>query len=54
MSKETPSYTVNMSRQSLIDIYVRQWVLRWCKKHHPEAFEEAEEYVKKFIEEREK
>ena len=50
-NKETPNYTVNMSKQSVIDIYAKQWVLNWCMKNHPEVFKKAEEAIKKFIEE---
>ena len=35
-------YTVNIDPEDLINIYIKQWVLEWCKKYHPEAFEEAE------------
>ena len=34
-------YTVNIDPEDLINIYIKQWVLEWCKKYHPEAFEEA-------------
>ena len=51
MSEDNPNkgcgnYTVNISKEDLIDIYVRKWVLRWCKKYHPEAFKEAEKFIK--------
>ena len=39
-------YTVNIDPEDLINIYVKQWVLEWCKKYHPEAFEEAEKFIR--------
>jgi hypothetical protein len=42
-------YKVNITEEDLISIYTKQWVLEWCKKFHPEAFEEAEEFVKKHL-----
>lgn len=39
-------YSVNFSQSDLINIYVKEWVLKWCKKEHPEAFYEAEKYIK--------
>jgi len=44
-----PNYTVNIEKEDLINIYVRKWVLRWCKEYHPEAFVEAEEFIKKML-----
>ena len=52
--KVSTKYTVNIEKEDLINIYVRQWVLLWCKKYHPEAFEEAEKFVIKLIDESEK
>ena len=39
-------YSVNIDPEDLINIYVKQWVLMWCEKYHPEAFEEAGEFVR--------
>lgn len=39
-------YTINYSDVDLIEVYVKQWVLEWCKKYHPEAFEKAREFVR--------
>jgi len=50
-NKETPNYTVDISKQSLIDIYAKQWVLNWCMKNHPEVFKEADKAIKKLIQE---
>ena len=40
------SYSVDIKEEDLVNIYVKQWVLEWCKKYHPEAFEEAEKFVR--------
>lgn len=39
-------YKINFSKSDLINIYVKEWVVEWCKKYHPEAFMEAEKFVK--------
>jgi hypothetical protein len=39
-------YKINFSKSDLINIYVKEWVVEWCKKYHPEAFVEAEKFVK--------
>tara|TARA_R110000824_G_scaffold17099_1_gene69907 strand:- start:546 stop:761 length:216 start_codon:yes stop_codon:yes gene_type:complete len=39
-------YKINFSKSDLINIYVKEWVFKWCKKYHPEAFVEAEKFVK--------
>jgi hypothetical protein len=39
-------FKVNFSKSDLINIYVKEWVFKWCKKYHPEAFVEAEKFVK--------
>jgi hypothetical protein len=44
---ELNNYSVNISKEDLIQVYIRQWVFEWCKKYHPEAFEEAEKFVRK-------
>jgi hypothetical protein len=42
-------YKINFSKSDLINIYVKEWVVEWCKKYHPEAFVEAEKFVKKSL-----
>ena len=39
-------YKINFSKSDLINIYVKEWVFKWCKEYHPEAFVEAEKFVK--------
>ena len=39
-------YTLDISEKELLDSYVNDWVLNWCKKYHPEAFIEAEKFIK--------
>jgi hypothetical protein len=44
-------YRVNIGTEALVDIYIRKWVLKWCSKYHPEAFEEAEKFIRENIKE---
>jgi len=50
MNEKKPKYSINIEKEDLVNIYVKQWVLEWCKKYHPEAFTEAEKFVRDFIE----
>ena len=47
-------YTVEFDKELMIERAVEQWVLKWCEKYHPEAFQEAEQFltekIEKFIE----
>ena len=43
-------YSVSYTKEDIIGCYVRQWVMEWVKKYHPEAFEEAERFVKEYLE----
>ena len=42
-------YSVNIGKEDLIQIYVKQWVLAWCKKNHPEIFKKAEKKIKNIL-----
>jgi len=42
-------YSIDIEEEDYINIYVKQWVLEWCKKYHPEAFKEASQFVKELI-----
>ena len=53
MDKENLKYRLDINKEDLINIYVKQWVFEWCKKYHPEAFVEAEKFVRDFIEKEE-
>ena len=44
-------YSINIQEEDLVNIYVRKWVLKWCKKYHPEAFEEANQFIRKILKE---
>ena len=44
-------YTVDIEPEVLVDSYVNKWVLEWCKKYHPQAFDEANKFVKEYLEE---
>tara|TARA_R100000808_G_scaffold24269_1_gene55502 strand:+ start:24162 stop:24344 length:183 start_codon:yes stop_codon:yes gene_type:complete len=50
-NKTCNPYSVNIDPEDLIQIYVRQWVLKWCEKYHPEAFDEAEKFIRKLYNE---
>ena len=43
---EPDKHSVNIKTEDLINIYVREWVLSWCRKYHPEVFIEAEKFIK--------
>jgi hypothetical protein len=57
MNEENPNippfakYRVNMDKEDLINIYIRKWVLKWCKEYHPEAFIEAEKFIRELANE---
>lgn len=48
---ETNKYQINYNKEDIIGCYVRQWVLEWCKKYHPEAFVEAKKFVEEYLNE---
>tara|TARA_R100000008_G_scaffold69312_1_gene46658 strand:+ start:1137 stop:1298 length:162 start_codon:yes stop_codon:yes gene_type:complete len=48
------NYTVNFDKEGCVERAVDKWVLEWCRKYHPEAFVEAEKFVKKLTEETQK
>ena len=56
MSEDNPNtppcgkYNVNIDRETLINICIKKWVLEWCGKYHPEAFEEAEKFIREILE----
>lgn len=45
---------IDISEEDLINCYSNQWVLEWCRKYHPEIFDQAKNFVKQYIEENEK
>jgi hypothetical protein len=47
------NYSVNVDPEDIVRIYVNKWVLMWCKKYHPEAFKEAEEFIRGILNESE-
>lgn len=38
-------YTLDVSKEEIIEIYVKEWVLEWCRKYHPKVFEEAHKHL---------
>ena len=43
---ECGDYVVNLGKEAIIKSHVKEWVLEWCKKYHPEAWEEADKFIK--------
>jgi hypothetical protein len=43
------NYTINFDEKLLVERAIDHWVLRWCRKYHPEAFKEAEKFVAKLL-----
>jgi hypothetical protein len=46
---EVSDYTININKESQINIWTNKWVLEWCKKYHPEAFEEANKFIMDYL-----
>lgn len=44
-------FELDISEDELSQIYIKAWVLMWCEKYHPEAFVEAEKFVKQHFNE---
>lgn len=38
-------YSINYDEEDLKEFYTRQWVWKWVKQFHPEAFTKAREFV---------
>ena len=47
------NYSVDFDISLVKERTIEQWVLRWCRKYHPEAFEQAEEFIKTLIKDNE-
>lgn len=39
-------YKVDYNQEDLIEIAIKEWVLEWCEKYHPEVFERAREFIR--------
>ena len=50
--KQTPlgKYTVNYNIEDLVEIYKKKWLLKWIAKNHPEVIKEAEDLIRKQLE----
>lgn len=48
---EPLDYTVNTEPDRLLNSCIDKWVLRWCRKYHPEAFEEGTAFVEEYLKE---
>ena len=44
-------YTIDIDKESLINIWTDKWVLEWCRKYHPEAFDEANKFIMDYLKE---
>ena len=44
-------YNLDIEKQELMNIYVKQLILEWVKKYHAETFVKAEEFVKDYLNE---
>lgn len=42
-------YTVNISEQDLKRVYLKEWVLMWCEKYHPEAFIQGDRFLTEYF-----
>jgi hypothetical protein len=49
LNNDEIKYTLNISQEELVQSRVREWVLEWCHKYHPEAFKEAEKFIKESL-----
>ena len=43
-------YTVDYSKEEIIEALVKEWVLKWCKEHNPEVFDRARGYISRVLE----
>jgi hypothetical protein len=43
------NFTIDITKEEEMTLYINQWVLEWVRKHHPEAFEVAETFVKEYM-----
>lgn len=46
---EPIDYTINIEEDSLINMWTNKWVLEWCRKYHPEAFEQANKFITEYL-----
>ena len=47
--EKSNKYSINYTKEDIIGCHVREWVMQWVKKYHPEAFTEAEKFVRDFL-----
>tara|TARA_Y100000593_G_C4245746_1_gene304557 strand:+ start:502 stop:654 length:153 start_codon:yes stop_codon:yes gene_type:complete len=47
------NYSVDFDISLIKERTIEQWVLSWCRKYHPEAFVQAEEFIKTLIKDNE-
>lgn len=44
-------YSLDVTKEEIIKIYIKEWVLQWCEKYHPEAFEKAKRFMEENLNE---
>tara|TARA_B110000495_G_scaffold91338_1_gene78895 strand:- start:589 stop:783 length:195 start_codon:yes stop_codon:yes gene_type:complete len=42
---EPVNYKVDYTRDDIIQLYTKEWVMEWCKKYHPETFTKAKNFI---------
>lgn len=45
------NYTLDISREELIDCCIKELVLEWCQKNHPHIFAEIKEKLETIYDE---
>lgn len=40
------NYTIDIDQKLLRKSYLKEWVLLWCEKYHPEAYIQGDRYLK--------
>lgn len=42
-------YSLDIAKEEIINSYIKEWVLQWCEKYHPESFEKANQFVEEYL-----
>ena len=43
---KSENYTIDIDQELLRKTYLKEWVLLWCEKYHPEAFIQGDRFLK--------
>jgi hypothetical protein len=49
-NQELNKYRLDLSKEEVVNSYVREWVLEWVKEYHPEVFQKSEEFISSLLE----